>query len=332
MFADSDVAQMRKLLRHDRGLLQRAGPRALRKAAGCCGTSPSVEFLLKQGVRLTIDPRSDWNDLLNIAWAPHDLDNLRLLLEYGADATVTGNTSHWPARNISLLHLGARNGSLDLISMVLKHGGAVHLASRLDGGRGGQEGGSTPLQIAARAKDWHSSSRHHDVARMLIARGAHYDIFSACGLGDAKRLRTILRADRDAASSREQDRSTPLHWTAYSGSLACASILLKRKAAPVDAENNNRRTPLHMAAEQGHARMIEYLVTRGGAAVNSKDSKGRTPLHQAMYNGHRDAAEALLALGARTTVPNKAGKTPLEVARKACLSLRRKPRRLTSRL
>ena len=79
------------------------------------------------------------------------------------------------------------------------------------------------------------------------------------------------------------------------------------------------RPPLHWAAR---AEML-WLLAGAGADLNAQDRKGRTSLHQAMYGGNLKEAEVLIVLGADVRIPNRRGKTPLEVARKDCLFLKR---------
>ena len=111
---------------------------------------------------------------------------------------------------------------------------------------------------------------------------------------------------------------TSLHWAARAGALRCAKWLLNH-GADVDAQTVAGRTPLHMAGGPG----MLWLLAAEGADLNAQDSKGRTPLHQAMYGGALEKAEILIVLGADPRVPNRQGKTPLQVARKDCLFFKR---------
>ena len=63
------------------------------------------------------------------------------------------------------------------------------------------------------------------------------------------------------------------------------------------------------------------LLIQAGADVDAQDSKGRTSLFLAC-RGYDLNAEYLILLGARTSIRNRKGKTPLDVAAKGCLYLK----------
>ena len=145
-------------------------------------------------------------------------------------------------------------------------------------------------------------------------------MFSASALDDLDRLKALARDDRDLATAREGTDFTPLHWAAQAGAMKCARWLLSH-GAEVDAETVSGLTPLHLATD--HSAMI-WLLAENGADLNAADTKGRTPLHHATYDGMLEAAEVLIVLGASVRKLNKGGRTPLGVARKDCLFLRKK--------
>lgn len=71
------------------------------------------------------------------------------------------------------------------------------------------------------------------------------------------------------------------------------------------------RMPLHAAAESDQAKSAEFLISRG-ADVNTVGIWGwkeGTPLHVAAAKGNLSVAKVLLAHGARTDIPDEAGRT-----------------------
>ena len=70
---------------------------------------------------------------------------------------------------------------------------------------------------------------------------------------------------------------------------------------------------------RGH---LIVLLIEAGADVDAQDAKDRTPLFLACQGGYDLNAEYLILLGARTSIRNRKGKTPLDVAAKGCLYLK----------
>ncbi|MGV8118597.1 MAG: ankyrin repeat domain-containing protein [Candidatus Xenobiia bacterium LiM19] len=76
--------------------------------------------------------------------------------------------------------------------------------------------------------------------------------------------------------------------------------------------------PLHRAAEGGHLDVVKFLIERG-ADVNAQYSGGygymNSPLHSAVAGGKKEIVELLIVKGARINSRNKAGHTPLGLAK-----------------
>ena len=81
---------------------------------------------------------------------------------------------------------------------------------------------------------------------------------------------------------------------------------------PADGPVNKLgQMPLHVAAEFDQAEAAEYLISRG-ADVNTVgiwEWEDGTPLHVAAAKGNIRVAKVLLAQGARTDIPDMAGRT-----------------------
>ena len=313
-------------------LVASAGGAALTAAFIGRDTDDMVRLLVAQGARFEYDV-NEWSPIHHAA---HEISRLgstrfaRFHAVFAADiAQATEIAVKSPRRgargNRTLLHATSTYGHAELTELLLNHGADAVLEHRL--GRNGR----TALQNATAMA--HSRRNRERTARVLLAHGAYYDIFSACARNDTERLRELLHKDREAAQQRDGDGQTPLHWAAWCCALDCLELLIQAGAS-VNAKANNGKAPLHLAAGPvdvpqdlplpDNTRVVAALI-RAGAALDSPDNRNRTPLHHASYRGYADAAELLIDAGADVTLRNRRGRAPLEIARKDAARLRRPP-------
>ena len=292
-------------------------------------TDALVALLVAKGARFECDQRR-WSPLHHAAqqfakeaWT--GIARFDTVFQQGlaTAAAIAVNAPHPGAPgHRSLLHIAAFHGHRELAELLLRHGAAAVLECKL--GRTGP----TALQLATQMGNWRA--RRERAAQVLLAHGAHYDVFSACARNDGQRVRELLRGDGDAARQRTGAGETPLHWAAWCGAAECTQLLLDA-GARVNAAANNGRTPLHYAAgplnvpvdrPQPDNTEVVRLLAASGAALDAGDNRARTPLHYAAFQGYGAAADVLLAAGANPNHRNVRGKTPLDVARKGAAHLR----------
>ena len=166
--------------------------------------------------------------------------NLRTVFEAGVSDASVISTSHvgWPA-NTSLL-FWALGRPVEYTEFALAYGADPEAPFSGNGERG-----NTPLQEAAArfgTGRWNPDTA--DAVHALLGHGAHYDIFSACGMDDLERVLELAREDPGVVMKRGEAEMTPLHWAARSDSIRCLKWLLRR-GAEVDAATVSDRTPLH---------------------------------------------------------------------------------------
>lgn len=94
-------------------------------------------------------------------------------------------------------------------------------------------------------------------------------LFTACGDGDAGKVRGFLQAlQQDANIQQEWESEALLHIAAKKGHIKLARLLLTEFAAKVDSTDRFKITPLHLAVQHGHISLARMLVTKFSADVN----------------------------------------------------------------
>ncbi|XP_012255639.2 ankyrin repeat domain-containing protein 11 isoform X1 [Athalia rosae] len=111
---------------------------------------------------------------------------------------------------------------------------------------------------------------------------------------------------------RNERGETPLHVAAIRGDEAQVRRLISRGADP-NAKDFAGWTPLHEACNHGWLGTARILI-EAGAFVNALGLDDDTPLHDAAVNGHLELVKLLVDSGADSTLKNKRGKTPVDVA------------------
>jgi len=111
----------------------------------------------------------------------------------------------------------------------------------------------------------HPSPCHLGIARLLIKRGAAYDLPIASALGDIDSVKAML--DRDPGRLREARPNDQLALSAAAefGHLAIVRLLLDRGADPTwpDVHGSERGAALYNAARAGDRNMVELLLKYG---------------------------------------------------------------------
>ncbi len=193
------------------------------------------------------------------------------------------------------LHAAAARGDAAEIGRLVAAGADA-------GGRDGH--GRTPLHVAA-----HRSQR--SAMRALVAAGAdpnaleadRYDIVTIAAVAnDLPTLRLALELGASAKNVTSRYDGTALIAAAHLGHQEVVSVLI-RAGAPLDHVNNLGWTALIESIVLGdggprHVATLRALVA-AGANVNLADRAGVTPLTLARSRGYREMEAILTAAGAR---------------------------------
>ncbi|XP_016183716.1 putative E3 ubiquitin-protein ligase XBAT31 [Arachis ipaensis] len=200
---------------------------------------------------------------------------------------------------LSLLHVAAANGRIQVLSMLLERDVKADILNRYK---------QTPLMLAA-------MNGRTGCVEKLIQAGANILMF------DSSRRRTCL------------------HYAAYYGHADCLKAILSAAhstpvadswgfARFVNIRDGNGATPLHLAARQRRPECLHALLDTGAlvcASTGGYGYPGSMPLHMAARGGSMDCVRMLLAWGADRLQLDSSGRIPFTVAlkhkHKACAAL-----------
>jgi ankyrin repeat protein len=132
-----------------------------------------------------------------------------------------------------------------------------------------------------------------DVARLLVSRGATYDLTVASALGDFDRVRHILDSDPSRIRETRPCGRRPLSAAVHFGHDDIARLLLERGADPTwDEPGAPHGTSLHAAASRGDVAMVRLLLEHGADPNEDVDSTASatvfaaTPEIRALIESH----------------------------------------------
>ncbi|KAL0911712.1 hypothetical protein M5K25_019871 [Dendrobium thyrsiflorum] len=190
--------------------------------------------------------------------------------------------------DLSVLHIAAANGYLEILSMLLERWAHPDVLGRQK---------QTPLMLAA---------MHGKIAcvEKLLRAGANILMF-------------------DSVQGR-----TCLHYAAYYGHSDCLQAILQAAQANliseswgfsrfVNVRDTKGETPLHIAAKQGRLACVRMLLDKGAlvsASSGNNGFRGPTPLHLAARKGSLECVRELLAWGADRHHMDSAGRTAYVIA------------------
>ena len=264
-------------------------------------------------------------------------DAERLLPKVGQTANIRIEcyvlVVYWYAEQISLLHLAAAHGWVDIvIKLITKYKCDTNCKDTY---------GRTPIHYAAR-------SNHLEVVRHFINE-QHCDpmtrdnngdtpLHIACECSHTHIVQYLLSTGKVNSLAKNKDGKTPmlkpeyiygslklyqlgkwqralLHLAAHHGWVDIANDLITKYKCDTNCKDSHGRTPLHYAASNNHLEVVRHFINEQHCDPMTRDKYGDTPLHIACRYGYLYIVQYLLSTGkVDPLAKNKYGTTPVEYA------------------
>lgn len=174
-------------------------------------------------------------------------------------------------RRQSPLHVACDCGLVDMVDILLEHGGWY----------GGADGnGDTPLLLGCAAGDLQMVKRllTHDSNLLIKNLKGRSALHHAAASGEPDAVQELLRASSDAndiriyANAKDESGSTPLHLAAVAGNVQVMKILLDEKADITQVDGSGHDV-LYLASRHGHANMVTFLIQEYRKSIEGVDGE-----------------------------------------------------------
>lgn len=243
-----------------------------------------IARLLEQECRRRgrVAPGSD--DPIHAAAAADDVALVRELLDADSSLLELGDRI-----GNSPLHRAVLGSAPRAVALLLDRGADIHAV------RSVKSGWPVDLQAIDLAiwgpNGYASPKRDFGMARLLISRGAEFDLTIAAALGESDRVSALLDREPESLAKARANGKRPLSTALEFGHRAIALRLLDRGANPSWPElGAERGASLHIAARVGDRELVELLLARGADPNAHVDSAGN-----AVYAAKTPEIRALLA-------------------------------------
>ncbi len=304
--------------------------------AAARGVTPALSALLGNGV--SPDAQEDKMPLLTLAAAGGHAETVAALLKAGT------NVHQYDKNGQSALRAAMKAGSLECVNLLLDAGADPHMRSNIPDERTDDYHFSRdckPEIAAAVDKAYQKfllihASLDGDAAKVaeLIGKGEPVDTFTfdgvtaltcACNQKHPGVVKLLLEAGANPNLATREGRE-PLYLSMNKGDTEAVALLLKAGAVPSPIA-------LHSAVGRKQAGIAKALLDHGADPhVTARETKyfpepadfnitqmgvqpDDYPLHSAIRNGDAETVAVLTKAGARTTIANAAGETPVTLAK-----------------
>ena len=216
---------------------------------------------------------ADSDHPIHIAASAGDLDRVRELLD--AEPTLVHSSDR---AGSTPLHRAVAASAQDVVCLLLDRGADIH--ARHGDGRRNEFGYPAvdfqPIDTALWKGPFWDVRGDTAMARLLVSRGATYDLVIAAALGDLDRVRDLLGEDPARIAEARPSGKRALSSAVQFGHVEIVRLLLDRGADPnwSDGANAPRGLSLHVAARAGDRQTVETLLAAGADPNSYLDSAG----------------------------------------------------------
>jgi len=240
---------------------------------------------------------ADADHSIHAAAAAGDVVQVRALLD--ADPQLINRSDR---SGSTPLHRAVAASKREVVCLLLDRGADIHA---LHGNGPRSERGYAPVDFQAidlalwNGPFWDVRG-DIETARLLLSRGAAYDLVIAAALGDIERVRDFLDQDPSRIAEARPSGKRALSSAVQFGHHDIVTLLLDRGSDPnwPDGHNAPRGLALHAAARAGDRPIVERLLSAGADPNSHLDSAGN-----ATYVARTPELRALLFASGGTLDP-----------------------------
>eukprot|EP01156_Anaeramoeba_ignava_P005902 Anaeramoba_ignava/a347256_21.p1 GENE.a347256_21~~a347256_21.p1 ORF type:complete len:663 (+),score=144.60 a347256_21:78-2066(+) len=235
------------------------------------------------------------------------IEMISMIINHGGANAINGQNS----KGRSSVHLACKNRTRkDVVSLLLKSGG---LSDQKD------HEGKTPLHLAC------SRSGNKEIIKLLLEHGSNPELSDSNGSSplhyaclhsqDGESVKTLLE-HQPKSNLKDKKGRTPLHYACISHHPQATVILsLIRSGIAVNSIDMNQMTAINLVCKNRSLsyQAIETLL-RNGADPNIRGKNYLHPLHFICMKGNAEIAKLLLDYKANVNITTNINKTPLHYA------------------